>query len=134
MLKLGLLGGKDSADTSSALVPTNMVKAGGDVTAGGPDAAGGFTAVPTLGGYVGYQHFWSPCLASHLGCGFAHAALPPGMPPLVSRVTQNIWLNSIFEVTPEFLVGLEYHYGTQEVASGAFGDNHRLQFTLSFGK
>lgn len=69
---------------------------------------------------------------SNLAYGFAHADTTAAMPNDATRTTQNAWANIIVILNPSVAFGLEYHYGMREANDGDFGDNHRLQFTLSY--
>jgi hypothetical protein len=103
-----------------------------DVVAAGPNPAGQLTTLPTVGAYLGYQHFLTRDIFANVAYGYAHVDTTPIMNPLSARQTQDAWANIVFALSEQLFLGIEYHYGILEVNSGATGDNHRIQTTLSY--
>ncbi|WP_444885493.1 DcaP family trimeric outer membrane transporter [Microbulbifer sp. PSTR4-B] len=99
-----------------------------------PDASYDFVnnrleAIPTLGWYLAYQHWWSPCLYTVATYGLVHQDNLDFQPGSSFYQTQYSSINLTWTPTPHWLFGVEALYGTREDKDGAYGSVWRTQFT-----
>ncbi|WP_444919470.1 DcaP family trimeric outer membrane transporter [Microbulbifer sp. CnH-101-G] len=86
-------------------------------------------AIPTLGWYLAYQHWWSPCLYSVASYGLVQQDNLDFQPGSSFKQTQYSSINLTWTPTPHWLFGVEALYGTREDRDGAYGSVWRTQFT-----
>ncbi|GAA5442156.1 hypothetical protein Misp06_00323 [Microbulbifer sp. NBRC 101763] len=86
-------------------------------------------AIPTLAWYIGYQHWWSPCLYTVATYGLVQQDNFDFQPGFAFRETQYSSINLTWTPTPQWLFGVEALYGTREDKDGAYGSVWRTQFT-----
>jgi hypothetical protein len=85
-------------------------------------------------GFVGYQHVWYRLDATHhlestIGYGYA---LGGTSKPDDNRDLNQAFCNLIWNAGNNVAFGLEFQYGARRVASGNFGDDHRVMFVGEF--
>jgi hypothetical protein len=85
-----------------------------------------------IGAYVAYQHVWAyqtatRNLTSNILYGYVSgdAARPDD-----NQTLHQAGCNLLWNVTDGTAYGLEYQFGSRELGSGAYGDDHRVMFVL----
>jgi len=102
-----------------------------------PDLGGSLHAAPTLGGYLGYQHFWAPAWSSTVVGGYARIGneVLEGVGDLFrgGYASANLFWHPVRSLNfgAEFLFGTHTE-PTPEEPEGAHGDGGRFQFMVDY--
>lgn len=102
--------------------------------AGGASYANGeLETKEAYGGFMGYQHYWSPKISSNLLAGYTHV----DNNVLASSSTQNEEIasghvNLIWEPIPQVRAGVEYMHGYRQVDNGTEGELDRVQGSIFY--
>ena len=125
-----MLAGRDQLFAQLSL-GKGMARYMNDLSGLGLDAAvrpdGRIEALPVIGGYAGYQHWWSEQLRSSFVYGQSRVDLESYQPEATFERGQYAAANLIWSPLPQTNFGVEYLYGKRENKSGAEGDARRLQ-------
>jgi hypothetical protein len=97
------------------------------------------TTIPSVGGMVGYQHFWAPTLRSTIAYGIAHYQVPsvlvgPVEQTVANKQLQSASVNLIWSPVAFIDIGSEYFWGQRKVVAGIFGNEQVLigKFRLKY--
>jgi outer membrane murein-binding lipoprotein Lpp len=91
------------------------------------DTNGDLQAIPYLGLFAGYTHYWNEDWRSTATYGFVRQEPEFSQGPFAYQKTQYASLNVIYQIRERFSVGLEGLYGRNQKASGDDGDVVRVQ-------
>ncbi|MFC6980131.1 DcaP family trimeric outer membrane transporter [Microbulbifer taiwanensis] len=110
---------------------------GGVLNDGPPDAIydvenNELEAIETLAWLVGYQHWWSPRLYSVVSYGNVWQDNLDIQLPDAFRETQYSSANLVWTPFPQWLLGIEFLYGTREDKDGDTGTDFRTQISSRF--
>ncbi|MCO1334499.1 DcaP family trimeric outer membrane transporter [Microbulbifer sp. OS29] len=99
-----------------------------------PDAAydiynNSLEALPTSAWYLGYQHWWTPCLYTVATYGRVRQKNYDFQPGISYKKTQYRSINLTWTPFPRWLVGIEALYGVRQDKNGDRGSLWRTQFT-----
>ncbi|WP_444930442.1 DcaP family trimeric outer membrane transporter [Microbulbifer sp. SSSA002] len=99
-----------------------------------PDAAynvadNSLEALKTSAWYVGYQHWWTPCLYSVATYGRVRQDNLDFQPGIAYKETQYRSINLVWAPFPRWLTGIEVLYGSREDKNGDRGSLIRTQWT-----
>ena len=84
------------------------------------------------GGFLTYQHGWSPTWRSTVAYAFAHADNPSFVAKSVNEQAQSVHVNLLWSPLLQTTIGLEYIHASRELGSGREGDLHRVEFSTRF--
>jgi outer membrane murein-binding lipoprotein Lpp len=96
------------------------------------NSSGHIDLLDVYGGFLAYQHFWSPAWRSTVAYGFAHADYPPFVAQSVSKQAQSVHVNLLWSPLLQATIGLEYIYGLRQLENGQEGDLQRVEFSTRF--
>lgn len=85
------------------------------------------------GGYVGYQHVWSPTWRSNFLAGYTgidNDVTRTGT--AVNKEVMSAHVNAIWQPATSYRVGVEYMHGYRELESGVNGDLDRIQTSFTY--
>lgn len=97
------------------------------------DSEGKIDTIGTLGGWVGWNHKFTPKLRTTImysRVDMDHDVANTGL--AATRSMQSIRANLFYSPLPKVDVGAEVMYGRREIESGQSGDISRLQFTTKY--
>jgi hypothetical protein len=92
----------------------------------------GLKTVPSYGGFVNYQHQWTPKLSTSLMYSYLKADNPAESPDGAIKETNYGLANLIWSPTPVIDIGAEYTYVDRRDEDGAFGNNHRMSLVFVY--
>ena len=83
--------------------------------------------IPSVGGVVGYQHYWIPTVRSTIAYGMDRYDVPSTLiGPIESTVAnqrlQSASVNLIWAPVAFIDIGAEYFWGQRKVVAGIFGN------------
>jgi hypothetical protein len=89
------------------------------------------TRIPSVGGIVGYQHFWSATLRSTIAYGIARYQVPsilvgPVESTVANKELQAASVNLIWSPVAFIDIGAEYFWGQRQVVANLFGTEQVL--------
>jgi hypothetical protein len=89
------------------------------------------TTIPSVGGIVGYQHFWSANLRSTVAYGIARYQVPsivvgPIESTVANKQLQSASVNLIWSPVAFIDIGAEYFWGQRQVVANLFGNEQVL--------
>ncbi len=89
------------------------------------------TRIPSIGGVVGYQHFWSATLRSTVAYGIARYQVPsilvgPVESTVANKQLQSASVNLIWSPVAFIDIGGEYFWGQRQVVANLFGNEQVL--------
>jgi hypothetical protein len=97
------------------------------------------TTIPSVGGVVGYQHFWAPTLRSTIAYGIARYQVPaivvgPIEQTVANQRLQSASVNLIWSPVGFVDIGAEYFWGQRRVVANIFGNEQLLigKFRLKY--
>lgn len=95
-------------------------------------ATASLNAIPTLGWYASYQHYWTDTLSTNI----VYASLSQANLDLQAgssvKQTQYVAANLVWTPWEQWLFGFEVLCGTRKDKNGSFGSDLRTQFTSRF--
>lgn len=97
-----------------------------------PSATGNLEAIPALGAFVAYQHWWTENLRSVATYGVVDVDNTDGQANNAYKRTQYTSINLIWSPFRLISTGVEFLYGKRENNDGAEGDARRLQFAVTY--
>jgi hypothetical protein len=101
-----------------------------------PDAAldsrGRLVPIEAYGGFLAYQHFWSPAWRSTVAYGYGAADNPRFLPGTLTERVQSAHVNLLWSPLLQTTFGLEYLYALRGLENGSEGDLHRVQFSARY--
>jgi len=137
---LTLAGAHSVASRDSALFQMNYGEGIGryllDLDGQGSDAAfnarGKLQALPAFGGFVAYQHSWSPRLRSTATYGYTRVQNLATQSSKAFHSSQYAAANLIWKIRDAISVGGEFLYGTHVQNNRADAEATRLQFSIQY--
>lgn len=85
------------------------------------------------GGYVGYQHYWSPTWRSNVLAGYTGIDNDVALTGVnVNKEIMSQHVNLIWQPNNTYRIGLEYMHGYREQESGIDGDLDRIQTSFMY--
>lgn len=90
------------------------------------DAEGDIEATGVLGGYVGYQHWWSDSLRSTVVASALELDAPEGSVANAFDSGERYRINLIWTPMTDVTLGVEYSYASQETFGAGNGDGSRF--------
>ena len=135
------LSGSQIVGKSDKLVYQGLVGAGVSrylVSFGGsgwdaiPDLNGNLVANPVWGGYVGFQHYWTPKVSSTLVYGYAEIFNELKIPSDHLFVGSYISGNVYWNVVGPLNFAMEVIYGNRRDEFDKFGEDIRAQFVFEY--
>ncbi|MEM7613268.1 MAG: DcaP family trimeric outer membrane transporter [Pseudomonadota bacterium] len=95
------------------------------------DASGRIDATGILGGYVGFQHWWSENLRSTFVASAVELDAPDGSLGSAFDSGERYRANLVWTPISDVTLGMEYNFAAQETFDGREGDGSRLSFVAS---
>jgi hypothetical protein len=105
---------------------------GGTGSDAGPSATGDLQALPAIGTYAGYEHWWTQNLWSVATYGYVWVDNSTGQPDSAYHSTQYASANLIWNIYPRVYLGMEFLYGLRENKDGRHGHARRFQFSTLY--
>ena len=99
---------------------------------GSVDRRGNIALNSVYGGFLSYQHYWTPSWRSTLAYGFGQIDNPGFVAQSVSQQVQSVHVNLLWSPLLQTTIGLEYIYALRELEDGRRGDLQRVQFSTRF--
>jgi hypothetical protein len=96
------------------------------------DSTGDLEANATLGGFLAYQHYWTPKLASTAGYSYMWVDSPDEQGGGTYQEGHYGVLNIMFYPVDRIWTGFELLYGVREDQNGNSGDDGRLSFSVQY--
>ena len=96
------------------------------------NAQGNLQALPAFGGYIAYQHSWSPRWRSTATYGYVHVQNLSTQLPEAFHSSQYAAANLIWKIRDAISVGGEFLYGTHVQNNRADAEATRLQFSIQY--
>ena len=96
------------------------------------DVSGKLVALPTIGFFAGWQHYWTGCLRSNLFHGFARVSNSAGQSPDAFYQSEYVSGNVIWSPITDLDLGWEALWGNRQDKNRAYGEAVRFQFSTSF--
>ncbi|HEY7120263.1 MAG TPA: DcaP family trimeric outer membrane transporter [Tepidisphaeraceae bacterium] len=93
---------------------------------------GKLEALDIWGGFVAYQHYWSPRWASTAGYSYLHVDNTSSQDGGTYRSGHYVVVNVTYEPIARVWLGLEALYGIREDKDGSTGDDGRLSFSVQY--
>jgi hypothetical protein len=89
------------------------------------------TRIPSIGGIVGYQHFWAPTPRSTVAYGISRYQVPSILLGPIESTAANKELqaaagNLIWSPLAFIDIGVEYFWGQRQVVANLFGNEQAL--------
>ena len=97
-----------------------------------PSATGNLEAVPALGAFAAYEHWWTESLRSVATYGFVDVDNTDGQAGNAYRRTHYTSINLIWSPFRLVSTGVEFLYGKRRNKDGAEGEANRLQFAVTY--
>lgn len=94
--------------------------------------AGKIEKITTTGGYLSYQHIFSPKFRSSLILSRLSATDPPGAPGTNTTRASSVFLNFVWAPIPSVQIGPELIYAERVVQNGQSGHLNRVQFSARY--
>jgi len=97
-----------------------------------PNSAFKAETVPSYGGMIYFDHYWSEQLASSIGVSMHHQDNTGGQLPNAFRQGTYLSTNILWYPAKNVMTGVEFIYGKLEQFDRATADDPRLQFSAQF--
>lgn len=95
-------------------------------------AGGSLDALSIWGGFVAYQHYWTPKWASTVGYSYLHVYSVGSQPPGTYQSGNYVVANIMWYPVDRVWIGVEFLYGVRKDLSGAHGDDTRVSFSAQY--
>ncbi len=96
------------------------------------NADGQISGLSVWGGFLAYQHYWSPKWGSSLGYSYLRVNNSPDQSNATYHGGQYLVGNLIFNPVERVALGLEGLYGVREDKDGSTGNDIRVSFSAQF--
>ncbi len=94
---------------------------------------GNISTIPSVSGYIAYNHYWTPKkLSSSFSISAFNAYNKSIAVPTVNKTAYSLSGNIKYDILPVLRGGLEYMYASREVNDGTNGSFHRIQLSLKY--